>query len=244
MWPKQREVAQKEACQTKDTRATGQQRKRNTCPPSRRDVNALHCACCSSFCCRSRLRSNTARQLPCRLVLACLITPSIAICTAAALDQTPPCRRLSASFWHVLAILACLVPFLAPCLHRSRFRSSTFSRLCGRLFFWVACFTRAFTCQVLHRDRRQRQEHRGLRGLRGLRGHRVPGGGRDLGHPGSIPSAEGGLTALVRQRCRTKGRESRLAAPQLQCNGDEGDADTYMMHDRSYVRDIREMWKA
>jgi hypothetical protein len=65
-----------------------------------------------------------------------------------------------------------------------------------------------------------------------------------LGHPGSIPSAEGGLTALVRQRCRTKGRESRLAAPQLQCNGDEGDADTYMMHDRSYVRDIREMWKA
>lgn len=136
MWPKQREVAQKEACQTKDTRATGQQRKRNTCPPSRRDVNALHCACCSSFCCRSRLRSNTARQLPCRLVLACLITPPIAICTAAALDQTPPCRRLSASFWHVLAILACLVPFLAPCLHRSRFRSSTFSRLCGRLFFF------------------------------------------------------------------------------------------------------------
>lgn len=244
MWPKQREVAQKEACQTKDTRATGQQRKRNTCPPSRRDVNALHCACCSSFCCRSRLRSNTARQLPCRLVLACLITPSIAICTAAALDQTPPCRRLSASFWHVLAILACLVPFLAPCLHRSRFRSSTFSRLCGRLFF-LGCMlhTRLYLPGSTSRSSSTSRTSWASWTSR-TSGTSCTRRGPGLGASRQHPLCGGGLTALVRQRCRTKGRESRLAAPQLQCNGDEGDADTYMMHDRSYVRDIREMWKA
>ena len=44
-------------------------------------------------------------------------------------------------------------------------------------------------------------------------------GGRDLGHPGSIPSSEGGLSAVVRQRRRTKGRESRFPAaiPQKEC---------------------------
>ena len=55
---------------------------------------------------------------------------------------------------------------------------------------------------------RQVQQHE-LHARAGLPGLRGPGGGRDLGHPGSIPSAEGGLTALVRQDERTKGRESR-----------------------------------
>ena len=72
----------------------------------------------------------------------------------------------------------------------------------------------AFACQVQHHDLRGRGEHRARRGLR------VPGGGRDLGRPGSIPSAEGGLAAPVRQCGRTKGRESRRARTMaLQCGG-------------------------
>ena len=64
----------------------------------------------------------------------------------------------------------------------------------------------ALMYQVQQHEGREVDGPPGHRGLRGLRG---PGGGRDLGHPGSIPSAEGGLTALVRKDWRTKGRESR-----------------------------------
>ena len=67
------------------------------------------------------------------------------------------------------------------------------------------CVTSDFTGQVQHHALRERGGHRPL--CERCR----PGGGRDLGRPGSIPSSEGGLTALVRQCWPTKGRESRRA---------------------------------
>ena len=113
---------------------------------------------------------------PAALFWHVLLTPSIATCTAAVLDQTPPCRRPAASLWHVLA---CLIPLTAPCTAAVLDQALERSFLSGFRFF--VCFRPPFACQVLHRDLRERQGHRGLRRLRGLRGHRVPGGGRDVG---------------------------------------------------------------
>ena len=69
----------------------------------------------------------------------------------------------------------------------------------------LVCIKPACRCQA--RD----HEHLRLCGYRGRRGHglRGPGGGQDLGHPGSISSQEGGLVALAPANRDAKDRESR-----------------------------------
>ena len=134
---------------------------------------------------RGHLRAKLVGPNACRHALASLarvfLLP-VALLHRSHCRSRPPCNFLAALHWHV-------------CYSFSADASSI-----AHVFFAAANIT---ACQV------QQHELRELDGLPGHCGLRGPGGGRELGRPGSIPSSEGGLTALVRQRCRTEGRESR-----------------------------------